>query len=243
MSGDAALADGRLYFRQFLSGRDIARTDTFAAQMANYSYALGDREAGTCVLVDPAHAPLELLAAIEADGFSLSGVVLTHFHADHAGGEIADHRIAGVAELLEAAPIEIHLQASDHAYLVRRSTINERFLVDHEDGDHIGVGALDVTLVHTPGHTPGSQCLWTEDLLLTGDTLFLVGCGRTDGPGGDPAELYESLLNRLGTIPDNAVVYPGHAYAREPYALLGEIRRRNPVLVPIPLEEWLRRYS
>jgi glyoxylase-like metal-dependent hydrolase (beta-lactamase superfamily II) len=103
----------------------------------------------------------------------------------------------------------------------------------------VAVGGLSVELVHTPGHTPGSQCFAVAGCLVSGDTLFLDGCGRTDLPGGDPEEMYESLTTRLARFPDDTVLYPGHLYSPEPSASLGETRRRNYVLRMPSVEEWL----
>jgi glyoxylase-like metal-dependent hydrolase (beta-lactamase superfamily II) len=93
--------------------------------------------------------------------------------------------------------------------------------------------------VHTPGHTPGSQCLLVDRHFVTGDTLFLDGCGRTDLPGSDPAAMYETLTRRLAAIEDTATVYPGHLYSPEPFLSMGEVRARNAVLAPRSPDEWL----
>ena len=97
------------------------------------------------------------------------------------------------------------------------------------------VGDIPITLMHTPGHTPGSQCFLVDGRLVAGDTLFLEGCGRTDLPGADPDAMYESLTQRLATVPDDTVLYPGHLYSPEPSATMGETRRSNYVFrIPQP---------
>ena len=88
-------------------------------------------------------------------------------------------------------------------------------------GTMTSVSAVEVTLLHTPGHTPGSQCFLVDGKLVAGDTLFLDGCGRTDLPGGDSDELYYSLTQRLATVSDDTVLYPGHLYSPEPFATMG----------------------
>jgi glyoxylase-like metal-dependent hydrolase (beta-lactamase superfamily II) len=107
----------------------------------------------------------------------------------------------------------------------------------------VPVGEVGVTLVHTPGHTPGSQCFLVEGRLVSGDTLFLDGCGRTDLPGSDPAEMYESLTTRLAAVPDSTVLFPGHQYSPEPSAPMGEVRRENFVLAPRSAEQWLAMFG
>ena len=234
----------RLYFRQLLAGRDFAVGDTLAAQMANYVYAFGDRESGEAVLVDAAYAPGEVVSLVSGDGLRVVGAFVTHFHADHAGGMLGDQfRIDGIAELLETIDIPVHAQRAELDWLIERTGIDRSCVTVDEPGTTVSVGGLDVVCVHTPGHTPGSQCLLVNGHLITGDTLFLDGCGRTDLPGGDAAALYESLTVNLGVIGDETPVFPGHAYSREPTASMGEIRRHNPVLAPLDRRDWLMRFG
>jgi glyoxylase-like metal-dependent hydrolase (beta-lactamase superfamily II) len=113
----------------------------------------------------------------------------------------------------------------------------------HDSGDVVRVGAVPITLIHTPGHTPGSQCFLVDGKLLAGDTLFLQGCGRTDFPGGDARELYLSLTQKLAQVPDDVVLYPGHAYDPRGHAGLGETRRSNFVFKPKSEAEWLAMFG
>lgn len=233
-----------LYFRQLLSGRDFAVGDAVGLSMRNFSYAIGDRNAGVAILVDPAYRPKELVEMLAADGMSLVGAVATHYHPDHIGGTlIGQQHIAGVAELHELTGAPIHVQAEEVSWVTTRTGIDESALVAHGDGDHLLVGEIEITLLHTPGHTPGSQCLLVEGLLLSGDTLFIDGCGRTDFPGGDARELYVSMNERLASVSDSTVLYPGHLYSREASLSMGEVRERNPVLSVESLEQWLAMFS
>jgi glyoxylase-like metal-dependent hydrolase (beta-lactamase superfamily II) len=231
-----------LLLRQLLAGRDFAVNDLVASQMVNYVYALGDAATGEVVLVDPAWAPSELLELLEAEQLRLTGVLLTHYHADHSGGQLADFPVPGVRQLLELADVPVHVQAPEIEWLVRNAGIDRGALLAHEPDDTLRVGGLELGLLHTPGHTPGSQCILVEGRVITGDTLFLRGCGRTDLPGGDAEGLYESLT-RLAALPAETVVYPGHAYDPTPSGEIGELRRSNPVLLPRSAEEWRRRFS
>lgn len=235
----------RLVFRQLLAGRDFARADPLAAQMVNFAYLIGDREAGEALLVDPAYAVTELVDAAEAEGLRVIGVLATHFHPDHVGGSMMGLRIEGVAELLGDPRVSarVHVQAEEAAGLRRVTGLSRTDLVEHRSGDVVQVGEIPVTLLHTPGHTPGSQCFLLERRLVSGDTLFLDGCGRTDLPGGDPDALYESLTGRLARLPDDTVLYPGHLYSPEPAAPLGEVRRRNYVFRVPSLEAWRTLFS
>jgi hydroxyacylglutathione hydrolase len=232
----SAVSD-RLYFRQLLAGRDVAAGDPLARQMLNFVYLVGDRQTGEAVAVDPAYAPGDVLDLLAADGMGLAGVLVTHYHPDHVGGDLMGFSIEGLSQLLERADVPVHVQR-DEAHLVSLVTGVTDALVSHDSGDVLTVGEVPIELLHTPGHTPGSQCFLVADRLVAGDTLFLEGCGRTDLPGGDAEQMYLSLTQRLARVPDRAVLYPGHLYAPDPSATLGEVRQRNYVFRPKSLEEW-----
>jgi glyoxylase-like metal-dependent hydrolase (beta-lactamase superfamily II) len=124
-------------------------------------------------------------------------------------------------------------------WISRVTGLDPTVMTAHDPGDVISVGRVRLTLVHTPGHTPGSQCLLVDGRLMSGDTLFLVGCGRTDLPGSDPREMYRSLHERLGGVDDDVVLYPGHLYAPEASAPMGLVRETNPVLGALGESQWL----
>ena len=236
-------ASDRLYFRQLLSGSDFARDDPVARQMVNFVYAIGDRMTGEALLVDPAYRVGELFDTLEADGMRCAGVLATHYHFDHVGGSAMGVDVEGIAALLERVPVPVHVQRAELPWVVRATGVGEGDLIPHESGDVVMAGKVAVELVHTPGHTPGSQCFLVGGKLVSGDTLFLQGCGRTDLPGGDPAALYESLTQRLAKVPDDTLVYPGHRYSEEPFAPMGETRRTNVVLRPRSAQEWLAMFT
>lgn len=235
----ATSSSDRLYFRQLLAGRDFAKNDPIAQQMVNFVYAIGDRQTGEAVLVDPAYAPGELVDVLEADDMTLTGALVTHYHPDHSGGDMMGHKIAGVRELLERTNVPVHIQGDEVEWLRKVTEVSDDQLRTHTSGDQVMVGDVPITLIHTPGHTPGSQCFLVEGKLVAGDTLFLEGCGRTDLPGGDPAALYESLTQRLSHVPDDATLYPGHLYSPQPSASMGETRQNNFVFKPRNVSEWM----
>src|SRR5665213_3775309 len=103
----------RFYFRQLLAGRDFARDDAVATAMVNFVYALGDRESGEALLVDPAYRPRELVELVEADGMKVTGVLATHYHPDHVGGEMAGWGVEGISALLELVQVPVHLQKEE----------------------------------------------------------------------------------------------------------------------------------
>ncbi|MBO0691830.1 MAG: MBL fold metallo-hydrolase, partial [Acidimicrobiaceae bacterium] len=221
------------YFRQLLAGRDFAESDPVARQMVNFVYAIGDRDAGQALLVDPAYDVGALLDLLEADGMSLAGVLITHYHADHAGGSLMGWEIAGLVELLELVSVPVHVNAAERPWVARSTGVSESELVGHDSGESLAVGEVEIELLHTPGHTPGSQCfLVSGETLISGDTLFLQGCGRTDLPGSDPDAMYESL-RRLATLADGVTVFPGHRYSEAPNASMRSVREENVALQPL----------
>jgi glyoxylase-like metal-dependent hydrolase (beta-lactamase superfamily II) len=227
----------RLYFRQLLAGRDFAEGDAFATQMRNFAYLIGDRQTGDCLVVDPAYAAGDLLDALETDGMHLSGVLVTHHHPDHVGGSIMGFQLQGLAELLERASVPVHVNSQEALWVSRVTGISMGDLTLHEHRDKVSVGAVEIELLHTPGHTPGSQCFLLDDRLVAGDTLFLEGCGRTDFPGGDSDEIFRSL-QQLAQLPRDPTVFPGHWYSLEPSASLSEVKRSNYVYRVTDLNQW-----
>ena len=239
------MADGsRLYFKQLLAGLDVAEGDRVAEQMVNFVYLIGDRETGEAVAIDPAYDQQGLLDILAADGMRLTGALATHYHADHVGGSLGGMAdITGIAELLTLVDVPIHVQADEAEWVTRGTGVSHDHLAVHQSGDTVMVGEIPITLIHTPGHTPGSQCFLVDGRLVAGDTLFLNGCGRTDLPGSDPAQMYESLTQRLSQVPDEAILFPGHLYSEKPSATMGETRQRNVVFRPQTLDQWLMMFS
>lgn len=238
-----SVMEERLYFRQLLSGRDFAQHDPFARQMVNFVYFIGDRQTGEAVIVDPAYDPAGLLTLLEADGMRCVGLLGTHYHADHVGGSIMGLSIAGAADLLDLASVPLHVQEADAEYITKSAGIGLDDMVSHDGNGSIDVGSIEIELVHTPGHTPGSQSFLVRNRLVAGDTLFLDGCGRTDLPGGDPAQLYDSLTRVLARVPDDVILFPGHQYSAAPSATMGETRAHNFVFAPKTAEAWMAMFG
>jgi glyoxylase-like metal-dependent hydrolase (beta-lactamase superfamily II) len=228
-----AQRDSDLYFHQIPVG-----------QMANLAYLVGSRSTREALLVDPAWEVDALLDRAEADGMRVVGALVTHYHPDHVGGQIVGHRIEGVARLLERSPVPLHVNEREAEGTRRVTGAAEGDLARHAGGDVLSLGGLRVRLLHTPGHTPGSQCFLVEEpgrpaLLVSGDTLFLGSCGRVDLPGASPEDMYRSLTDVLAKLPDDTVVLPGHLYSSEPSSTVGEQKRRNPYLRAASLEQFL----
>jgi glyoxylase-like metal-dependent hydrolase (beta-lactamase superfamily II) len=213
-------------------------------QMANFAYLVGSRETRECLLVDPAWSVDALLDQAEADGMRVAGALVTHYHQDHVGGSIFGMEIEGLARLMARAPVPVHVNAREAEGVRKVTGLSASDLVPHEGGDVLALGGVRVRLLHTPGHTPGSQCFLLEEAgapgrLVSGDTLFLGSCGRVDLPGGDPKALFDSLTNKLARLPDDTLLYPGHLYSADPSSTIGEQKRSNPYLRVARLEDFL----
>jgi hydroxyacylglutathione hydrolase len=169
----------------------------------------------------------------------LVGALVTHTHQDHVGGSLASWgmpgRIPGVEELLARVPARVYVHKAEREFLPGLGSD----LVKVDNHDTLAVGRLTLTFLHTPGHTPGSQCFLVDGRLVSGDTLFINSCGRTDLPGSDPSEMYYSLTQRLGALPDDTVLLPGHNYGGAS-STLGEQKRQNPFMRFASLGDFLR---
>ena len=229
-----AWPDDRLYFRQLLSGRDFAVGDPVATQMVNFVYAIGDRTTGECVLVDPAYAIDDLVDAVEADGMIVGGVLATHYHQDHVGGSMMGYTIEGVDPPPRAGELP-GPRAGRRGAVGRQGHRHRRERAGHPPRRRPGHRRhrRHRAACTRPGHTPGSQCLLVDGLLVSGDTLFLDGCGRTDLPGSDAEQMYDSL-QRLAGLPADTIVFPGHRYSMPSSAPMEAITRVQ-LRLPPPL--------
>jgi len=226
-------APSDLYFAQIPVG-----------QMANLAYLIGSRTTREALLVDPAWSVDALLDRAEKDGMKVVGALVTHYHQDHVGGSIMGMEIEGVSRLLERAPVPIYVNEHEKEGTRRITGASDSDLVAKTGGDVIELGPVRVRLLHTPGHTPGSQCFLVEEAgqpgrLVSGDTLFLGSCGRVDLPGSDPEEMYRSLNEKLKRLPDETLLYPGHLYSSEPWGTMGDEKRSNPFLRVTGLDQFL----
>jgi hydroxyacylglutathione hydrolase len=228
-----------LFFKQLLAGRDIGRGDPVATQMQNFVYLIGDKESGECVVVDPAWAVDDVVDLVEDEGMTLVGALATHYHPDHVGGTMYGLTVEGLPRLMERAPCKVHAHRLEVAGIRQVTGLDESDFVKHDSGDKVKVGDIEIEMLHTPGHTPGSLCFRLKSALVAGDTLFLQGCGRVDLPGGDPEQMYHTLTQRLSSLPGDTVLYPGHAYGGE-HADMDTVRRTNQYMSIPNLETWMR---
>ncbi|MGD8843073.1 MAG: MBL fold metallo-hydrolase [Gammaproteobacteria bacterium] len=185
--------------------------------MENFVYLIEDRASGRAAVVDPAWDVPQVLALAERDGVRITDILLTHSHHDH---------INGIEEVLRSYDAQLHLLRDEARFW--GSYLDLPTL--HRGGDHIALGETDIEVLHTPGHTPGSACYRIADQLITGDTLFVFGCGRCDLRGGDPEQMFHTLKDMQHRLPTDTTILPGHNYAEKPVSTLGEQIEGNPFM-------------
>ena len=189
-------------------------------QMANFTYIVADEETDEAAIIDPSWDLEKVFDALKKNGWKAKYIINTHSHFDHVLG---NEQIAKVTK----AKIIQH----------KDSQLEKNIAVS--EGDVIRVGSIEMKVVHTPGHSKDSMCLVLDGMVFTGDTLFVGNCGRTDLPGSDPKEMYNSLLNIVSRLDDKLVVYPGHNYGQAPTSTIGFEKKFNLVLQPRTEQEFL----
>ena len=186
----------------------------------NFSYIIADDTTKEAAVVDPSFNADAIIRILRDQNLNVRYVINTHDHSDHTasnedfrsnfGAKVVAHKLAHVDKDVSVV-----------------------------EGDVVRVGEMVIKVIHTPGHTPDSICLLVDDKLLTGDTLFIGECGRTDLPGGSAEDMYHSLFGKLMRLDDNIKVYPGHDYGPKPHSTIGIERRSNYTLQKRTLDEFI----
>ena len=194
--------------------------------MENFLYFLGCAETKEIAVIDPAWDVKYLLAEAKKNGWTITQVLLTHGHPDH---------VNGLPDILKTHDVPIYVSKHESPfYKPHHKNIREV-----SPNDVLTIGKIQVKCLHTPGHSPGCQCFLIGNQMISGDTIFIDGCGRCDLPGSDAKAMYNSLYNIIKKLPDDIVLYPGHNYGPTPYATIGEQKKTNPYLQCRNLEEFL----
>ena len=187
----------------------------------NFTYLIADEKTKEAAVVDSSYNAEEIIKILKTQNLRLKYVINTHGHSDHTAGNTELKSIFG-------AKIVVH----------KLSKVNCDVWV--EDGDVIKIGSISLKIIYTPGHTVDSICILVDNQkLLTGDTLFVGECGRTDMPGGNSKSMYDSLFNKILKIEDSIEVYPGHDYGSTPTSTIGRERTSNYTLQPRTLKDFI----
>ena len=194
--------------------------------MQNFVYFIGDPNTREALVVDPAWEVDTILKTADDEDYKIKGALITHTHFDH---------VNGLEELLQKTDGTVYINKNEAEFLKGMKGNIKKM----EGGDRIKIGTVEITLLHTPGHTPGSQCFLVGENLISGDTLFINACGRCDLPGGNAEQMYQSLKT-LSELNEKTVLYPGHNYAENPTSTIGSERKYNPYMQYKNLNEFLK---
>ncbi|WP_428264962.1 MBL fold metallo-hydrolase [Haliangium sp.] len=193
----------------------------------NFLYFIGDAATRTCAVVDPAWDARTILDEAARLDLRIEHILCTHSHFDH---------VDQVDPLLAEIDAQVHMLAEE----VDFSGFTCENLVRHRPGDTLSIGShAEITMMHTPGHTPGSVSYRLRDAIVTGDTLFVQGCGRCDFVGGDPEVMYRTLRRLLDELPLDTIIYPGHDYGPTPTSTLTMELDGNPYLAKPTLDSFV----
>src|SRR5262245_5596966 len=214
-----------LYFKQLEIG-----------PMQNYVYLIGSAETRKVAVVDAAWEIDTILKVATQDEMEITHAFVTHTHPDHVGGGFAGMEIDGVNELLEKCKAKVVVHKAEAEFLKGPSSSD---IIKSDHGDKVDVGGVEIQLMHTPGHTPGSQCFLVDGRVVSGDTMFIDACGRVDFPGGNAEQMYHSLTQKLAALPEETILFPGHNYSRLKQATIGEQKETNPYLKFGSLKQFL----
>lgn len=191
----------------------------------NFSYIIYCPITKKAAIVDPSFDAFKTLKFISSKELDLKYIITTHYHIDHSS------EIQRIKNLIPSSRIVASKQDGE------KLDVKPDIIVS--DGCRLKLGEVDIDFLLTLGHTPGSICILVDDeALLTGDTLFIGNCGRTDLPGGNSAQMYKTLHQKIMSLPDHLIVYPGHDYGDKPFDTLGNQKRTNKTLLAKNLDEF-----
>lgn len=196
--------------------------------MAIFCYLVGDEKSRQCALIDPAFETAKILAMVEEEGYRVTHLINTHYHADHIAGNAAVKAATNAMLVIHEHDSRQLTSFRNRLFAIalggRASPSADRAV---KDGDRIEIGETRVSVIHTPGHTKGGICLYAKGHVITGDTLFVGAIGRTDLSGGSKNELLKSIRERLYSLPPDTIVWPGHDYGRRPSSTIAIEKSSN----------------
>lgn len=199
-------------------------------QMMVFAYLLGDQETGEALVIDPAADVEEIIALAEENKLKIKYIVNTHSHLDHTSGNVDMKRLTGAQIIVHEAAADQLINTPEVYLAMFQAQPSPPADITVKDGDQIRVGSIALTVIYTPGHSEGGMSLYMDGFVFTGDTLFVEAVGRTDFPGGSWDVMYQSIKDRLFTLPEETRVLPGHNYGPTPTSTIGHEKRYNPFL-------------
>jgi len=191
----------------------------------NFSYIVYCPDKKEALIVDPSYDASKAMDFIKQNNLILKYIVITHYHFDHSKDIIS----------IKKAFSSVKIIASE----LDGKKLSKKVDIFVTDGQKLRLGNIDLQFILTPGHSPGGICVLVDDkAIITGDTLFIGDCGRTDLSGGNINQMYKSLQEKIKPLPDNIIVYPGHDYGEKPFDTLGNQKRKNKTLLARNIEEF-----
>ncbi len=215
---------------EIYEGGDMFLRQFEVSEFLVFAYLVGCPKTGSAMVIDPADEVDFILDVARKNGLKIEYIVNTHGHIDH---------VMGNKEMKEKTGAKIMVHKDDARFVTKVPSFFSPFFKGDasppadillNDNDVIKIGELDFQVIHTPGHSPGSICIYRYPVLFTGDTLFVEGIGRTDTPGGSYKVLLNSIKSRIFTLPDDTIVLPGHNYGSSPTSTIMHEKMFNPFL-------------
>ncbi len=199
--------------------QDLLLNQMEIGPMENFIYFIGDKATGDVAVIDPAWDVNYLIEEAKKHNLKIKAALVTHGHFDHTNG---------VEELLNKLDIPVYINQKEAEFF--KFNWGKENVKETKPGDKLKIGNYEIEFVHTPGHTPGSQCFLVHKHLVSGDTLFINGCGRCDLPGGDVEQMFDTIQNKLMKMPDDTLIFPGHNYAEKKHDELKNQKKTNPYM-------------
>jgi len=185
--------------------------------MQNYSYIIADEDSKEAAVVDPAWDTGKVFEFAKENKLNIKAVLMTHTHYDHS---------QAVSKIVNSTNAIVYVHKTEISEI---KNLGVEKIKTIGEGDSIDVGKIKIKVLHTPGHTPGSVCYLVKNKLITGDTLFIEGCGRVDLGGGDIKKMWQSI-ERIKNMDENIEIYPGHDYGSSNTSTIKQEKANNPYL-------------
>jgi glyoxylase-like metal-dependent hydrolase (beta-lactamase superfamily II) len=193
----------------------------------NFCYVIYCSNKKECAIVDPSFDSTNAINFLSENNLILRYIILTHYHSDHTNDKKKIKKLFPSSETVASKSDGEKMDFSIDVFV--------------SDGDKIKTGGVTLNFILTPGHTQGGICIIVDnEAIITGDTLFIGDCGRTDLPGGSFEQMFNTLQEKIKPLPDNLIVFPGHDYGPKPFDTLGNQKKTNKVLLARNLEEFLK---